>query len=195
MKQIPRWRHQGDYAVLPRPSHEVVSTPRSLGFSEIYREHAATVARWAVRLGGPDVDCEDVVQDVFVTVNRRLAEFRGEAKVGTWLFRITERTVANHRRKERVRRFFARAFGSGQPIERGGLTPAELLERREESLALYRTLDRLSAKHRRVLILFELEGRSTDEIAELLAARPGTVRVWLHRARAEFFEARVKEQE
>lgn len=180
--------------MLPRPSQEGVPASRSPGFSEIYREHAATVAHWAVRLGGSDVDCEDVVQDVFVTVNRRLAEFRGDAKLETWLFRITERTVANHRRKARVRRFFARAFGADQPIERGGFTPAELVERREESLALYRTLGRLSAKHRRVLILFELEGRSTDEIAELLAAKPGTVRVWLHRARAEFFEAREKEQ-
>jgi RNA polymerase sigma-70 factor (ECF subfamily) len=155
-------------------------------FSDIYRRHAVTVARWAARLGGPEVDAEDIVQEVFLVVNRRLSEFRGTAKITTWLFRITERTVQNHRRKQRVRRFFARHFGPGDAQLAVTLTPAELVERREEVAQLYRRLDRLGERHRKVLILFELEGHSTEQIAELLATKPGTVRVWLHRARAQF---------
>jgi RNA polymerase sigma-70 factor (ECF subfamily) len=179
--------------VVSRVSLAPPAAPPSGEFSEIYREHALTIARWAARLGGPEIDCEDVVQEVFLTVERRLPEFRGEAKLSTWLFRITERTVANHRRKLRLRRLFARAFGAGEATLRAVLTPAEVVERREEVMALYRRLDRLPAKYRRTLILFELEGQSTKQIAELLALKPGTVRVWLHRARAQFRAVRDKE--
>ena len=53
---------------------------------------------------------------------------------------------------------------------------------------MYRVLDRLPERQRRVLILFELEGMSTADIAALIGARVGTVRVWLYRARAAFLE-------
>jgi RNA polymerase sigma-70 factor, ECF subfamily len=194
VKQFPSRRHDVSEPVITRPSFAEAVAPAAGAFSEIYREHALTVSRWAVRLGGPEIDCEDVVQEVFLTVRRRLPEFRGEAKIATWLFRITERTVANHRRKLRLRRFFATAFGVREATERAVLTPAEVVERREEVAALYRTLDRLPAKYRRVLILFELEGRSTQQIAELLSIKPGTARVWLHRARARFLTVRDKEE-
>src|SRR5262245_62237789 len=76
----------------------------SLDFDAVYREHGRTVARWAARLGGPGITVEDVVQDVFLVVSRRLHEFRGEAKLATWLFGITDRTVRNWRRRQRWRR-------------------------------------------------------------------------------------------
>jgi RNA polymerase sigma-70 factor (ECF subfamily) len=168
-------------------SHLVpVAPPAVVDFSDIYRRHALTVARWAARLGGPQVDAEDIVQEVFLIVNRRLSEFRGAAKITTWLFRITERTVQNHRRKQRVRRFFARHFRPGDAQLAVALTPAEMVERREVVVQLYRRLDSLAERYRKVLILFELEGHSTEQIAELLGIKPGTVRVWLHRARAQF---------
>ena len=77
-------------------------------FDAIYRGYARLVARWAARLGGPEVSVDDVVQDVFLVVSRRLADFRGDAKLTTWLFRITEKTVRNVRRQRRRRHWFAR---------------------------------------------------------------------------------------
>ena len=71
----------------------------------LYRAHAPLVARWAAHLGGPSVDVEDVVHEIFIIVRRRLPEFRGEAKPTTWLYRITERVVRDCRRKERFRRW------------------------------------------------------------------------------------------
>ena len=59
---------------------------------------------------------------------------------------------------------------------------------RQEIARVYRVLDRLPERQRRVLILFELEGMSTAEIAALIGARVGTVRVWLYRARAAFLQ-------
>jgi RNA polymerase sigma-70 factor (ECF subfamily) len=61
------------------------------GLAAIYREHAELVKRWALRLGGPGLDAEDFVHEVFMVVQRRLPEFRGEAKLTTWLYRITLR--------------------------------------------------------------------------------------------------------
>lgn len=185
MKPFAGPRHEPITAVHSRIEMAATQAGRVAGdFSEVYRRHAATVARWAARLGGPEVDWEDVVQEVFVTVNRRLGEFRGDGKLTTWLFRITEKTVRNARRKARLRRFFH--LGLAQRPAIAAVTPAEELERRQQVERLYATLARLGERARTVLVLFELEGLSTEEIGELLRARPGTVRVWLHRARAQF---------
>src|SRR5262249_44087441 len=62
-------------ALFPTPTSPV---------ADLYRAHAQTVARWASRLGGPAIDVEDVVQEVFLVVQRRLREFRGEAEITTW---------------------------------------------------------------------------------------------------------------
>ena len=70
-------------------------------FQEAYRDHAQTAARWARQLGGSDIDVEDVVQEVFLVVSQRLSSFRGEARFSSWLFEITRKIVANHRRRQR----------------------------------------------------------------------------------------------
>jgi RNA polymerase sigma-70 factor (ECF subfamily) len=155
----------------------------------LYRAHERTVMRWAARLGGPDIDVEDVVQDVFLVAKRRLGSFQGPGNVKTWLFRTTEKIVLAARRKRRLRRWLSRsaeaaaaAMGAPRP------TPGEVLERDREIRDVYRVLDRLPKRQRRILVLFELEGLSTQEIADLVGARVGTVRVWLFRARARFME-------
>jgi RNA polymerase sigma-70 factor (ECF subfamily) len=145
--------------------------------------------RWAARLGGPGIDAEDVVQDVFLVAKRRLKSFDGPGNIKTWLFRTTEKIVQAARRKRRLRRWLSRSAepaASGMSASRP--TPAEALERDREIGEVYRILDRLPERQRRVLVLFELEGLSTQEIAELVGAQVGTVRVWLFRARARFLE-------
>ena len=66
--------------------------------------------------------------------------------------------------------------------------PGEALEHRQEAERVYRALDGLPERQRRALILFEIDGLSTNEIAELTGVRVATVRVWLFRARAKFQE-------
>jgi RNA polymerase sigma-70 factor (ECF subfamily) len=161
-------------------------------FDTVYRAHARTVARWAARLGGPRADLEDVVQEVFVIVARRLPEFRGEAPIEAWLYRITRKTVANARRRARLRRWL------GLPAERlddhpaTAPDPAAALERRQAEVRFYRLLATLPERYREVLVLFELEGLSTQEIAALTGTKLATVRVWLHRGRAAFLAADEK---
>ena len=154
----------------------------------LYRAHARTVARWAIRLAGPEADVDDLVHEIFLVAGRRLAEFRGDAKVTTWLYRITERVVLDGRRRSRFRRWFA----STRAVEIEGRysppqpTPLEALEQRQAVEAVYRILDRLPNKYRTVLILFELEELSGEEIAALTGLNPSTVFVQLRRARARF---------
>jgi len=155
--------------------------------AEIYRRHACDVARWAARLGGPGIDTDDVVQDVFLVARRRLARFEGPASITTWLFRATEKIVLAARRKARLRRWLARLPVDLAPaVPRPHVTPLERIERADTVAAVYRLLDRLPERQRRLLILFEIEGLSTAEIAALTDSRVPTVRVWLHRARARF---------
>ena len=169
----------------------IVPPPRERPTLEAaYREHAQDVARWAQRLGGPAVDVEDVVHEVFLVVHGQIGDFRGDAKLSTWLYRITENVVRHRRRRERFRRWLG---GSSEDV--GGRvassrpTPVEELERRESESLVYRALDMLPDKQRTLIILFEIEGCSGEQIAELTGSKVNAVWVALHRARARFLDA------
>jgi RNA polymerase sigma-70 factor, ECF subfamily len=174
---------------MPIPMQATMATsadtvPRS--FDEAYRSHAQDAARWARHLGGTSIDVEDVVQEVFLVVSRRLASFRGDARFSTWLFEITRKVVANHRRRQRWR-----LWRAGQGSKLANLPsplrdPLAELERRQAGILFYRTLDKLPEKYRTVLVLFEIDGLSTHDIAELCHRSWPTVKVQLHRARELF---------
>jgi RNA polymerase sigma-70 factor (ECF subfamily) len=190
MKPFIGSRHQGPVTLRSvRPAARAEEASRPLDFDAVYQEHVQTVARWAARLGGPGVDVEDITQEVFLLVNRRLPEFRGESRLSTWLFSITAKMVANDRRRRRIRRWWTRF--APQAMERAVAptdTPLEELEKRERRTQFYGALEALNERQRRVLILFELEEMSVAEIAALTGLRPGNVRVVLHRARAAFLK-------
>ncbi|HUB10163.1 MAG TPA: sigma-70 family RNA polymerase sigma factor [Myxococcales bacterium] len=149
---------------------------------EVYRSHGADVARWAARLGGPRLELEDVVQEVFTQVHRHLGGFRGEAKLSTWLFRITENVVRRQRRRERWRAFWRGAPADAPAPE---ATPESELQRRQARALIRRALDRLSERQRTALVLFELEELPGEEVAERLGVTAANLWVILHRARAE----------
>jgi RNA polymerase sigma-70 factor (ECF subfamily) len=179
--------------VLPRPDRDAftpAAAPVAVDLDEVYRSHAATVARWVGHLGGPTADVDDLVHEIFLVVERRLGEFRGEAKLTTWLYRITERVVRARRRNDRIRRWLTRAWRGDleQALSPTAPTPIENLERRRSVETVYRILDRLPDRYREVLVLFELEATSGEQIAELTGRKLATVWVHLHRARKRFLE-------
>jgi len=166
--------------------------PGPLTFAEVYATHAPTVARWAARLGGPAADVEDLTQEVFLVVNRRLGEFRPGARMSTWLFGITAKVAANDRRRRKLRNWWFRlAPGAADQTVAPADGPLEQLEKRERRVLFYRALDNLSERHRRALVLFELEDMSVDDLAAHMGLRPGNARVLLHRARAAFLKSMV----
>jgi RNA polymerase sigma-70 factor, ECF subfamily len=154
---------------------------------ELYRQHAETVARWVARLGGPLMDVDDAVHEVFMIAQRRRPTTHGPAQITTWLYRVTAKVVSHRRRKDWIRRWLG---GSATDVAAGMMaverSPSDALEAKERSLLVYRVLDRLPEKQRAVLILFEMEGLSGEQIAALYQAKVATVWVWLHRARASF---------
>jgi len=161
-----------------------------LDFDTVYRRHGKIVARWAARLGGPGIAVDDMVQEVFLVVSRRLGGFRGDARLTTWLFRITQQTVRNARRQRRrwswISRLSKRVEDS-VPADRP--TPQEDRERHEAIAEFYRLLEKLPEKYREAIVLHELEGMDAPQIGELLGLKAATVRVRLHRARAAFLGA------
>lgn len=161
---------------------DVAPWQSAAGLAEVYRTHASTVARWVARLGGPGVEVEDLTHEVFLVVERKLSGFRGEAELGTWLYRITRNVVANDRRKRRIRRF----VGLERELVEPGPGPEHQLERRRRVLALYAALERLSGPDRELLVLCEIEGWPMERVAETLGITRNAAYVRLHRARSRF---------
>ena len=78
-----------------------VNEAAALTFAQVYQDHVQDVARWASRLGGPQIEVEDVVQETFAIVQKQLPGYRPEARLTTWLFRITENAVRHQQRNAR----------------------------------------------------------------------------------------------
>jgi RNA polymerase sigma-70 factor (ECF subfamily) len=170
-----------------RSASDVEPWPVEIG--ELFSAYHQRVSIWVRRLGGPGLDVDDAVQEVFLFAHRRLHRWRGREKLVVWLYRVTENVVRHQRRRlHRQRRFLA--DGGENHLATDVAVPAELAadaETRRQALQLiYRVLDRMSERSRSLIILFELEELSGQEIAELKGAKVATVWVWLHRARAEF---------
>jgi RNA polymerase sigma-70 factor (ECF subfamily) len=184
--------------MVPAVRSDHVSPPAgaSCDLDAIYRVHAADVARWIAYLGGPGLDAEDLVHEVFLVVQRRLSEFRGDAKVTTWLYQITQRVVQAARRRERFRRWVRRVRRRdvADALSPSATPPGAALEREQAARIVYAVLDRLPEKYRTPLILFEIEGMSGEAIAALLGVRTETLWVQIHRARALFLNV-LKESE
>jgi len=162
----------------------------------LYEQHVSDVKRWARRLAGPRADLEDLVHDVFVIALRRRFSFRGEGSVKTWLFRITHHVVRSRMRRGFIRRLlFSRHEDALVSLAPTPSTPHEEIERRERHLRLYHALDQLADSYRTPLILYEIEGLSGEEVAELSGISLATVWVRLHRGRAKLLDLLSEEAE
>ncbi len=158
----------------------------ALTFEEIYTHWYHEVARWARALGGPPRDVEDLTQDVFLVVRRRLPDFDG-ANLGGWLYRITQRTVRDHRHAAWSRRsLLPPSDDAPEPAALLTLRPDQAFERKEAARVLADLLGRMSHKRRTAFVLYTIEGYSGEEIANLENISVNTVWTRLHRARRDF---------
>lgn len=164
---------------------------RALTLAEVYETQFDFVWRSARRLGVASLHVDDVVQEVFLVVHRRLAEFEARSSLRTWLFGITRRVVRDHRRS--ARRKPAEPLGSLEPADRTGAADAQLAQR-QEARALHALLDELDDDKREVFVLAELEQMSGPEIAEALELNLNTVYARLRAARAAFEQAVARHQ-
>jgi RNA polymerase sigma-70 factor (ECF subfamily) len=157
--------------------HEAALDP-----ADVYREHAEFVWRSLQHLGVRPSDLEDLLQEVFIVVHRKVEGFRGQCRITTWLFGICLRVAARHRR----RAFFRFERQTDEVPERiDNATPEDRVADEQRRRVLERALARLSLEQRAVFVLFELEGKSCLEIAELVSIPLGTVHSRLHHARRQ----------
>jgi RNA polymerase sigma-70 factor, ECF subfamily len=169
--------------VLPNPR---TRTDRSV-VDDLFRAHAPFVWRTLHRMGVADADLPDLLQEVFVIVQRKLDSFDERTRATTWLFAIAARVASNYRRSARRRR---ESLVAETPEAADGTSdPEELAERRRASAHLAAALDTLSPEHRAVLVMFEIEGQSGEAIAAELGIPIGTVHSRLHHAKKKVIAA------
>jgi RNA polymerase sigma-70 factor (ECF subfamily) len=151
-------------------------------FRAVYAAWFADVLRWIRALGAPAADLDDLVQDVFVVVYRRLADFDGRNMAG-WLYQIAVHQVRDHRRLRWIKNVFRWGIPLSDRMVATGPTPVMALETREKRQLLARLLSQLSEPLRATFVLFELDGYTGEEIAEIHQVPINTVRARIHRAR------------
>jgi RNA polymerase sigma-70 factor (ECF subfamily) len=148
----------------------------------LFRSHFDFVWRVARSLGVPAASIDDAVQDVFLTVHRRLSEFEGRASMRTWIYAITYRTAQNHRRRGQRQRCDALLE---EPLAEGP-GPGEQLEHARAGQFVMKFLEGVSADKRDVFVLSVLEELSAPEVAEILGVKLNTVYSRLRLVRADF---------
>lgn len=151
-------------------------------FTAIFDRHAEAMFRYARHmLGGHVEDAEDAVQIALVKAWQKLPDFRGEAALRTWLFKITANEVRAHRRRARPVSVDDQLLANVP--EKVSSDPARVLADAELWEVLAVALAELPWRQRASWVLRELEGFSYDDIAEVLDTTPTVVRGQLHRAR------------
>ena len=150
----------------------------------IFREEGAFVWRALRRLGVAPGDVDDVCQEVFVIVYRKLDEWEGRGQLRSWLYGITIRVAAAHRRRAHQRNEIPTESPVG-PDEPAATTPEGEAADREALALLDRALDELDDDKRAVFVLYEVEGLEMPEIVEAIGCPLQTAYSRLHSARKE----------
>ena len=155
-------------------------------FDKLYRDHVDRVYRYAHRLCGEAEWAKDLVQETFLNAYRGLKQFRGEARVSTWLYTIASRACLRMRRKRKgaLEEFVPTSEGEFRlqiPIE--GLTPEQALENKQLREALQQAINKLPKKYRMALVLRDMEGLSAGETGTVMGLSERAVKSRLHRAR------------
>ena len=163
-----------------RPASGEIAT-----FEGIYQEFFDFVWRSARRLGIPTSSVDDVVQDVFLVVHRRLRDFEGRSSMKTWIFGITLRVVADHRRSLR-RKGGLSPLPDEKVLGDRGEGPVAELEQRQAARVLHALLEELEDDKRTVFVLAELEQLGAKEISEMIGVPVNTVYSRLRAARDAF---------
>lgn len=147
----------------------------------LYHQYKRRVFGLCHRIAGAS-DAEEVAQDVFVRVFRGLATFRGDAALGTWIYRLAVNAALSH-----VAKRGRRSEVGDEELER---VPAADDVRRDPRLSerVEHAMTRLPAGYRAILVLHDIEGLSHEECAAILDCRVGTSKSQLHKARAKMRE-------
>lgn len=173
------------------PAHALVDSAEDLvsrcqagdvvAFETLYRQHAARIYSLACRMAGSPEDGEDLLQEIFLQVYRKLGSFKGDAAIGTWLYRLAlnhclDYVRSRHARMNKLTETLD-AESSFEPTARRD-TPIARLD-------LERALERLPDGCREAFVLHDVEGFDHKEVGKLLGIAEGT-------SKSQVFKARMK---
>lgn len=161
----------------PEPAAQVPAR-----FTRLYRENHAAVRRWVGTLGVAPAERDDVVQEAFLVVYRRLDSYDERGSLRSWLFQITRRVCRDHRRRR------SRARTREERAEVPVAVPAadDELARREAIDLMQSLLGQMDENKRLVFVLTEVDGMSAPEVSEALEIPVSRVHSRLRQARANF---------
>jgi RNA polymerase sigma-70 factor (ECF subfamily) len=154
----------------------------ALAWRALYDRHFTRVLRLLHALGITDAEADDLCQEIFLIIYRHLRSFRGEARLGTWVHRLATREAFRYVKRRRMRRALVSLLAREQPPP----VPRDWAEN-EAARRQYlgQLLSRLPPERRLALVMFEIDGRSVEEIAEQCGCAVNTVWTRIHRARVQ----------
>jgi RNA polymerase sigma-70 factor, ECF subfamily len=154
--------------------------PSRMDWADVVAKYADVVYTMAYRLTGDDEEARDLAQDVLIRLHKGLAKYR-EGNFEGWLYRTTVNAFRDRLRKRK------RLREDVLPEEPPGMKTTGIVEEEVQRGELHdvvqRALVKLPAEYREAVVLRDLEGRSYDEIAQILGIPAGTVRSRIHRGR------------
>ncbi|GAB3553771.1 RNA polymerase sigma factor [Spirosoma fluminis] len=168
-----------------------LQTGSETAFRQFVETYQKKVYNLAFRLVGDRDEADDIAQEVFVEVYQTIRQFRGDAKLSTWLYRITTTQALAHLRKCQAKKRFAfvtSLFGSSNEVlydPPATENPGRQLEQSEETTMLLKAIDHLPDTQRAAFTLHYIEGLPYKDIADVLQTTVSAVESLLHRAKRQ----------
>ena len=161
---------------------QAASKGNMAAFEEVYQRHHRRVYSICLRMLQNAFEAEDLTQDVFIQLYRKVGSFRGDSAFTTWLHRLTVNQVLMHFRKRNVK--FEKTTEEGETPEQivaGTANPFKM--QIVDKMALENAIEQLPAGYKNVFVLHDVEGFEHEEVARILGCSVGTSKSQLHKAR------------
>jgi RNA polymerase sigma-70 factor, ECF subfamily len=163
-------------------------------FEIVYQRYHRRTFSLALRMTGSATEAEDLTQEVFIQLFRKIGSFRGDSAFSTWLHRMTVNQVLMHFRRRSVKNERTSEDGEmPEQTERGSGNPNKMQV--VDRIALKKAIAELPNGYRRVFILHDVEGFEHEEVARMMGISVGTSKSQLHKARLKLRTLLAKQAE
>jgi len=177
---------------------ELAKAGKEAAYRELLRRYERPVFSLVYRMVRDRTLAEDLAQETFVKVLNALESYRPEYKFSSWIFKIANNAAIDHLRRRELDTLSLDGAPDARTADEVAATalqaadhaesPLEELESRETGSAIERAIGRLRPEYRTCILLRHVEGRSYEEIADVMDLPLGTVKTYIHRARLELRE-------